>query len=979
MHPEHPHLVLFPLHDDPRYALAVGALVRETVNVPQILCPALVGRGSDLEAPVRMLDAGYGGAVVVLGEAGIGKSRLVRELTGHARARGLVVVSGRAVQSRQPTPYRPLAEAVMGACRRLRLPADPELIPYRPALGRLLPEWSRPERDAAPVSVVTLGEGVLRLVKALAGEGGAVLVIEDLHWADMETLGVLEYVIDHALEEQLAVVATVRPGSSAGCDLVRDLIARRAVIPVELLPLTLPEVAEMARSALGTSTLPAGVSELLARADGVPFLIEELLSAAAEAGVLVADGDGWRLRGGAEAVVPRTFGESVRGRVEALAPPDRELMHLAALVGRLDPALLGPALGRPPEEVAGVLARCVELQLVVRDGAMFRFRHALTRDAVLAGLHPQVRAVLARRARGVLAALHPDLPGRWCELAAELSLLGGDTDDAARLLLKAAQRAVAVGALMTAAAVLGQARDLAPDGSDLADDIDELRTEVSARAGDVDAAFGVGDRLVATTSDPARRARLHVRLAQAAIAATQWRAAKDQLAAARRLTADDTGLVRVDGLAAEMLLGAGQGAEAEAAARSALAGAERLGLAEEACQALEVLGRTARNRDLGRAEQVFARQLDVATRHGLTLWHARATHELGTLDLMRANSTDRLARARELAAESGDLATAATIDLQLGGSGWLALDGGACLEAALRCQHAARRFHLDLLLAEALLLEAAGHGFTGRRAAMELAIAQAERIGRPEPDLKAAAWARRGMSALMREDRDRAVAAHDTAVSILREAATVYVRPYWLYWALLHTVQDDGGAEARAEARRLTQADSPLTELILGYADAVGAGRRGCADEAEALFARARSAAPAPGWAAQRHLAERLAAECAVADGWGQPARWLTEAAEFFRRAGHAHVERACRSLLRRAGAPLPRREHGHRAVPPALAALGVTDREAEVFALVTEGLTSKEIAARLFLSVRTVDKHVERLLAKTGVSRRAELRTFRT
>jgi DNA-binding NarL/FixJ family response regulator len=74
-----------------------------------------------------------------------------------------------------------------------------------------------------------------------------------------------------------------------------------------------------------------------------------------------------------------------------------------------------------------------------------------------------------------------------------------------------------------------------------------------------------------------------------------------------------------------------------------------------------------------------------------------------------------------------------------------------------------------------------------------------------------------------------------------------------------------------------------------------------------------------------------------------------------------------------------PGTKHGHRATPPALAALGVTDREAEVLALVTEGLTSKQIAARLFLSVRTVDKRVERLLAKTGVSRRAELRTFRT
>jgi DNA-binding CsgD family transcriptional regulator len=83
--------------------------------------------------------------------------------------------------------------------------------------------------------------------------------------------------------------------------------------------------------------------------------------------------------------------------------------------------------------------------------------------------------------------------------------------------------------------------------------------------------------------------------------------------------------------------------------------------------------------------------------------------------------------------------------------------------------------------------------------------------------------------------------------------------------------------------------------------------------------------------------------------------------------------------LLRRGGALLPRRDHGHRSVPPDLAALGVTDREADVLALVAAGLTSREVAARLFISVRTVDKHVERLLAKTGLARRTELRRFAT
>ena len=99
--------------------LVVGAFVDETVSVPQILCPALVGRRRELEASVRMLDAGCGGAVVVLGEAGIGKSRFIRELIRYATDRGFVVVSGRAVQARPPVPYRPLAEALAGACRRL--------------------------------------------------------------------------------------------------------------------------------------------------------------------------------------------------------------------------------------------------------------------------------------------------------------------------------------------------------------------------------------------------------------------------------------------------------------------------------------------------------------------------------------------------------------------------------------------------------------------------------------------------------------------------------------------------------------------------------------------------------------------------------------------------------------------------------------------------------------------------------------------
>ena len=263
---------------------------------------------------------------------------------------------------------------------------------------------------------------------------------------------------------------------------------------------------------------------------------------------------------------------------------------------------------------------------------------------------------------------------------------------------------------------------------------------------------------------------------------------------------------------------------------------------------------------------------------------------------------------------------------------------------------------------------------TGRRAAMERVEADIGALGRPEPELQAAVRSRWGMYALLRDDRVRAVAEFDATVALARIGSQVYVRTYWQTWALLRTVDGAGGDEARAEVRAVTAAGG-FGDALLHYADAVAAGRAGHADDAEASFAAARAAVASPGNRAQRHLAERIVAECALADRWGNPIAWLTEAAPFFREVGQEHLERACRSLLRHAGAPVPRRQHGHRAVRPELAALGVTDREADVFALVVAGLTSREIAARLYISVRTVDKHVERLLAKTGAAHRGELR----
>jgi tetratricopeptide (TPR) repeat protein len=498
----------------------------------------------------------------------------------------------------------------------------------------------------------------------------------------------------------------------------------------------------------------------LARSDGLPFLVEELLSAAADVDGLVREPAGWTLRSGADAVVPQSLADTVAQRIHALDPADRNVPCAAAVLGRrFDPALICSMTGVNLGGVLAALEGCISSQLMVVDAEGYQFRHVLTRDAVLAGMTAAARSELAGKAREALADLHPGLPGRWCELAAELSALANDVNDAAARLLEVGRRAVAGGGLATAADAFGRARQLIADNSPLAIEIDEARTEIAALAGDFEQAMEIGQRLLRSLPDPPRRAKVHFRIAEAASATARWVIAQEQLTLAGHLLGDTDLAARagVDALAAHVLLGALQPEAAMLAARRALDVAERTDLPNTACQALEVIGRVARNRDLMQAEAAFTRQLEIATDHGMTVWVVRATHELGAVDLMSSNRTDRLHRARELATEVGALSVMATVDLQLAGSGVVSLDAARCLEAARRCQLAARRRHLELVLTVALLFEARAHGIAGRRSAMEHALAEAVAQGRAEVQIAVTSAACWSTFWLLREQRDRAM------------------------------------------------------------------------------------------------------------------------------------------------------------------------------------------------------------------------------
>jgi DNA-binding CsgD family transcriptional regulator len=134
------------------------------------------------------------------------------------------------------------------------------------------------------------------------------------------------------------------------------------------------------------------------------------------------------------------------------------------------------------------------------------------------------------------------------------------------------------------------------------------------------------------------------------------------------------------------------------------------------------------------------------------------------------------------------------------------------------------------------------------------------------------------------------------------------------------------------------------------------------------------AAAPFP---VSRHLGLRMVAESAATDGWGDPVTWLKEAEEYFHQASVTSVASACRGLLRKIGAPVGQRRTGSDRLPADLRSAGVTVREYEVLQLLADHMGNKDIARRLHISPRTVEKHVASLMAKSNLQNRSALTEY--
>jgi DNA-binding CsgD family transcriptional regulator len=950
-----------------------------------VLATRVVGRDRELGALRSALAAATerrGSVGFLVGEAGIGKSRLAQLTAADAERGGMAVLRGRAVRTATPVAYRPLAEALCSAVRVGGVPDAPALRPFRATLGRLIPEWHVDGQGRVEDSVVPLAEAVLRFLREMADGRGCLVVLEDLHWADPETLTILEYLADNLTSEAVFCLGTLRAeGHPPALDLARALNARRASELIELSRLDEIEVADMVRSCLDAVHVPEPVLSIAARADGVPFLVEELLAVAVATGALVDEGESWALSTSVEPIVPLTFADSVRRRLTTLGEGVRTVLVAAAVVGRrFDWDLLPEITALDDRAVLAALHAAVDAQLVSvdADGAAFRFRHALSRDAVLAELLPPERAALSRRALEAIDLRHPGLPGGWLELAAEFADGAGDRQRAAVLLLEVGRRAFQAGALASAEVALQRAYVIAPANDPVLVEIEDCLVDVLSLAGKRDRAVEVGESLLARLGDAPsaarRRAETYLRLARAAVAATRWEEARKRLEDARAQAAhvaDSRLEARADALGGLIALADDDIEHAAGLARAALATAERSDLPEAACEALEVLGRCQRPYDLVAAEDAFQRAYEIAREHGLTVWRVRALHELGTIDLLRNGPIARLEEARELAASQGALATVAVLDVQLSAALMLQDDPEPAVSIARRGAELARRYGLTETLAAALAFEATVHARARRRREMEDCLRQALAHARGRGDVSVVDACARVILAFAEEDRSEARRHLERVAGI----GFTDTGPFPGWWALLRAMDRNDGEGAVAKVRAQGEPVHYLARAYLRYAEAVVAGRAGHGEEAVAMMLTGDRLLEELGWF--RNHGRRLVAEAAVADGWGEPVAWLHEALVFFEEWDQDRIASACRSLLRKAGAPVPRRRPGTGAVPTSLRALGVTARELEVLRLLAQGLSNREIGTHLFVSPRTVERHVANLAAKAGVERRSQLVAF--
>jgi transcriptional regulator with XRE-family HTH domain/predicted ATPase len=374
----------------------------------------LVGRTRDLAAVERFLDGDGPPLLLLAGEPGIGKSRLLREAAAHAAGHGLRVLAGGCLRRGGQEPFAPLLDALEGYIRGqspAHLRADLHGCAW---LVRLLPELADgpieplPSRMLAPEQerrLMTLA--VKRFLANVAGPAGTLLILDDLQWAGADALDLLATLVRVAAEVPLRVVGAYRTNEVGPHDPLAVMLAdlAHAGLAVQRIvgPL-MPWEAEQLLDLLlegGENHPILQRAAVVRRTGGVPFFI---VSYAQE----LRRGD---LEEGDEEAVPWTVAQSIRQRVAALPAAVQRILDAAAVAGRVvEPAILAVVMQQPEQEVLAALDVALRVRLLAENRYNYQFAHDLIREVIEADVGAARRKMLHRHVAGALEQVPGDLP-----------------------------------------------------------------------------------------------------------------------------------------------------------------------------------------------------------------------------------------------------------------------------------------------------------------------------------------------------------------------------------------------------------------------------------------------------------------------------------------------------------------------------------------------------------------------------------------
>lgn len=356
------------------------------------ISPVFVGRQAELSALDHALARAHAGepqSMVVGGEAGVGKTRLLEEFLGSARRAGAVTAVGACIEiGADGLPFAPVSTVLRSLHRELSEELTLAAAGQEGELARLLPELGEATREFGDEDGrARLFELTARLLESLAGERTLVLAIEDLHWADRSTRELLAYLFRSLRHARLIVVATYRSDDIHRRHPLRPFLAEldrlRSIQRLELPRLNEDEVRRQIAGIQGVREPERDlVEQIFERSEGNPFFVEELATS------------------GEDSDISDSLRDLLLVRVEALPEEAQRVVRLAAEAGStVEYALLSAVAEESESELLAALRAAVGAKVLAptEDGEGYRFRHALVREAVCDDLLPGERSALNRR------------------------------------------------------------------------------------------------------------------------------------------------------------------------------------------------------------------------------------------------------------------------------------------------------------------------------------------------------------------------------------------------------------------------------------------------------------------------------------------------------------------------------------------------------------------------------------------------------